>query len=246
MCRTAASLLHKSCLLQQSLSVLALLPACAYRKGSCSCCAATRSHVPLVNSLQYAMKVAVTGEGRWTSCTTKAEDTHDRTRSSNQPVLPIFSSRLDLVPHSFEFVRIGRHSLAFACNQAFRPHSFPTHGLAMAPTSLETAAASVSLGVSSVEQTAPWSKEEIFGLLGVICVVLVPCLGFALRYFIMKYWSGTRRERRLPSSIRHCSPLLYTDFAIAVKNEKILPISPGRRKKLRFKGVRNNTIVVVC
>jgi hypothetical protein len=83
----------------------------------------------------------------------------------------------------------------------FHATLFWTHSLAMAPTPLETAAASAALGMSSVQRNAHWSKEELFGLLGVICVVLVPCLGFALKCFMVRYWSGRRCERRLPGMI---------------------------------------------
>jgi hypothetical protein len=116
----------------------------------------------------------------------------------------------------------------------------------MAPTPLETAAASAALAMSPVQENARWSKEEIFGLLSVIFVVLVPCLGFALRCLIVKYWSGKRRERRLPGmKHRHYSSQRRADLATAGNNRKSPSIGSGRRNQLRLKGVRNNTVVLV-
>ena len=116
----------------------------------------------------------------------------------------------------------------------------------MAPTPLETAAASAPLAVSSVQQNVGWSKEEIFGLLGVIFVVLVPCLGFALRCLIVKYWGGKRRERRLLGmKHRHCSSQRHADLATAENNRERPPFGSGRRNQLRLRGVRNNMVVLV-
>lgn len=117
----------------------------------------------------------------------------------------------------------------------------------MAPTPLETVAASALLDSSSAHQGLQWSKEEIFGLPGVICVVLVPCLGFALRCFIVKCWSAGRRERRHPGTFLAIAHLQSrVDLQMAEHNAGSPFVGSGRRKKLRFKGVRDNTIVVVC
>jgi hypothetical protein len=40
-------------------------------------------------------------------------------------------------------------------------------------------------GTSSITQSS-WSKEAIFGLLGVLVVLIVPCLGFLLRLCVMR------------------------------------------------------------
>lgn len=119
------------------------------------------------------------------------------------------------------------------------------HSLAMAPTPLETVAAS-ALESSLAHHGLQWSKEEIFGLLGVLCVVLVPCLGFALKCFIAKCWSASRRERRHPGAfLSVANPQFRIDHPPAEHNAGSSFVGSGRRKKLRSKGTRNNTIVVI-
>jgi hypothetical protein len=91
--------------------------------------------------------------------------------------------------------------IAFKLSVAFSPcqataHSLVEHDLTIAPIQPESAAANAPFDPSIVHQNAHGSKEELFGLLGVLNVVLVPCLDFTLRYFIAKYCSVNRRWGR--------------------------------------------------
>ncbi|OAL01436.1 hypothetical protein IQ06DRAFT_141266 [Phaeosphaeriaceae sp. SRC1lsM3a] len=92
----------------------------------------------------------------------------------------------------------------------------------------DNVATTVDQATSSVTDPA-WSKESLFGLLSVLAVFLLPCLGLLLRLCIARC--------RVATSAKPCAQESIPQTSIGRK---------WRKKGPRSHNGRKNTIIVVC
>lgn len=101
-------------------------------------------------------------------------------RDSNAAVI---SSTTSTAKHSIENMPPTYRTIAA------NPTTTAIHTIISKTTNLTTAS-------SPPTAKERWTKEELFGLLGVLCVVLVPCIGLALRYCLARCRTSMRNKNR--------------------------------------------------